>query len=130
MTMTLQHYLNKIQKERNLTHSTIKIFKSALTQYEQINNMTLQELLEEAEQEEEQGIRWKNRQLPQRLLQYQNHLLQKYNQTTAETYMTKVKTFYKHHLIEIHTRSVKGSIYLGETSDESIPAISHQYWLC
>ena len=103
MNMTLQHYLNKLQKERNLKPTTIKIFKSALKQYEQLNQMTLTELLEEAEKEEEKGIRWKHRQLPQRLLQYQNHLLQHYNYTTAETYLTKVKTFYKHHLIEIHT---------------------------
>ena len=103
MNMTLQHYLNKLQKERNLKPTTIKIFKSALKQYEQLNQMTLKELLEEAEKEEEKGIRWKHRQLPQRLLQYQNHLLTNYNYTTAETYLTKVKTFYKHHLIEIHT---------------------------
>ena len=103
MNMTLQHYLDKLKKERNLSYSTIKIFKSALKQYEQLNQMTLSELLEEAEKEEEKGIRWKHRQLPQRLLQYQNHLLQHYNYTTAETYLTKVKTFYKHHLIEIHT---------------------------
>lgn len=103
MNMTLQHYLKKLKKERNLTDNTIKIFKSALKQYEQVNQMTLTELLEEAEKEEETGIRWKHRQLPQRLLQYQNHLLANYNYTTAETYLTKVKTFYKHHLIEIHT---------------------------
>jgi len=102
MNMTLEKYLKQLQTQRNITPSTIKIFKAALKNYEKSQQKTLQELLHEAETEEEQGIRWKNRKLPQRLLTYKTYLLDKYNVTTAEQYHTKVKTFYKHHLIEIH----------------------------
>ena len=102
MNMTLEKYLKQLQTQRNITPSTIKIFKAALKNYEKSQQKTLQELLHEAETEEEQGIRWKNRKLPQRLLTYKTYLLDKYNVTTAEQYHTKVKTFYRHHLIEIH----------------------------
>lgn len=64
--------------------------------------MSLEELLEEAEREEETGVRWKHRKLKQRLNNYQNHLMREYNYNTVKLYMSKVKVFYKDNDIEIH----------------------------
>ena len=60
------------------------------------------ELIEEADNEEEQSIRWKNRKIKQRLITYRNHLYENYVKSTADLKFALVKTFYKHHEIEIH----------------------------
>ena len=47
-------------KERNLSPGSVDVYRHALKKYVTYNNMTLQELLDEADQEEEQRIRWKH----------------------------------------------------------------------
>ena len=94
--------LTTFQKERQLTDKTMETYKTTIKHYEQLNQQTIEQLIQEADQEEEQGIRWKHRKLRKRLIQYQNWLLQEYNYTTAQTYLSKLKTIYNHHQIEIH----------------------------
>ena len=65
--------------------------------------MTLQELLTEAETEEEQGIRWKHRTLKTRLITFRNWLQNNYLNNTAKKNFGRITTFYRHHEIEIHT---------------------------
>ena len=60
------------------------------------------ELIEEAENEEEQGIRWKHRTLKKRLIQYRTYLYQNYMSSTAKMMFSKILTIYKHYEIEIH----------------------------
>ena len=100
--MNNNEYIEAIIKQRQLTHSSRKVYKSALLKYSGLNGMSLEELLEEAEAEEEAGVRWKHRRLKQRLNNYQNHLIREYNYNTAKLYMSKVKVFYKDNDIEIH----------------------------
>ena len=100
--MNNNEYIETIIKQRQLTHSSRKVYRSALSKYSLLNGLSLQELLMEAEQEEEDGVRWKHRKLKQRLTDYQNYLLKEYNYNTAKLYMSKVKVFYKDNDIEIH----------------------------
>ena len=100
--MNNKDFIEAIIKQRQLTHSSRKVYRSALTKYSLLNEMSLKELMEEAEKEEEDGIRWKHRKLKERLTTYQNHLLKEYNYNTAKLYMSKVKVFYKDNDIEIH----------------------------
>jgi len=102
MNMETKEIIQTLQEERQLTQSTIETYTAAIKHYETINDMTLQELLDEAEDEEEQGLRWKHRTLRKRLTTYQNWLLQNYNYTTAKLYLNKIKTIYRHNIIEIH----------------------------
>jgi integrase len=102
MDMKTRNVLKQFQQERQITDKTLETYKTCIEHYETINQKTITELIEEADQEEEQGIRWKHRTLRKRLITYQNHLLQEYNYTTAQTYLSKLKTIYRHHLIEIH----------------------------
>ena len=95
--------LKTFQKERGLTDKTMETYKTTIQHYEQLNNKTIEELLKEADTEEEQGIRWKHRKLRKRLIQYQNWLLTNYNYSTAQTYLSKLKTIYNHYEIEIHS---------------------------
>lgn len=62
-TMTNEEIITYYSKSRNLSEKTKINQKTCLTEYSQYNNMLLKELLTEAENEEEQGIRWKQHNL-------------------------------------------------------------------
>lgn len=94
--------IDRISDERNLTISTRRLYINAVEQYEQLHQLSLTELLEEAEKEEEAGIRWKHRKLRERLTQYQNHLLRNYKYGTVKNYLYRIKAIYYYNDIEIH----------------------------
>lgn len=90
-------------KIRNITHpKTQKLYRITLNEYCQHQQLTLQQLLDEAETEEENGIRWKHRTLKKRLLEYRVHLHQKHSLNTAKHRFTRIITFYQQFDIEIH----------------------------
>ncbi|PAV07556.1 hypothetical protein [Methanosphaera cuniculi] len=92
----------KMCEERNLSRNTIKCYSSSLKEYLVFHNMTLKEIVDEAEEEEEQGIRMKNRKIKQRLMDYRTFLIkQNMTRTTINTYLSKTKTVYSHFEIEI-----------------------------
>lgn len=93
----IQNYITT----RGLKKTTAKTYKAVLNHYRQFQGETLTNLLQEADTEEIQRIRWKHRQLKQRLTQYTQHCQTTMNITSAKTYLTCVKMFYRHHEIEI-----------------------------
>ena len=101
MDMKPHDYAQEMMLTHNLTYESMKTYRQTLTHYSNLMSMPLNELLLEAEQEEENGIRWKHRTLRKRLIQYQNYLLKTYRYNTAKSYMTKLKTWYYDHDIEI-----------------------------
>lgn len=58
--------------------------------------MTLTDLLAEADEEEEQGIRWKKRKLRKRLIEYRNYLYANYKENTVNSYFSTVLSVYRH----------------------------------
>ena len=94
-------YAQEIANIRGLNPRSTRTYKHTLQLYAKFNEMPLDELLREAETEEEQGIRWKHRTLRKRLIRYQNWLLQNYKYKTVTTYMGKLKTWYDCYDIEI-----------------------------
>ena len=56
--------LTTFQKERQLTDKTMETYKTTIKHYEQLNQQTIEQLIQEADQEEEQGIRPPNRNTP------------------------------------------------------------------
>lgn len=107
--------INRFAKERNIKNTTKANYKTYLKEYSQYFNKSLPELLELAEQEEEDGIRWKNRSLKKQLIDYRNYLYNTHSSSTAKNRFTRIKTFYRHYDIEIHelpkfnTRNVKNT---------------------
>ncbi|MDR2624192.1 MAG: integrase [Methanobrevibacter sp.] len=89
--------------ERNLTKASEDLYYHALTSYSSYNQLTLTKLIDEADHEEEERIRNKNKTLIRRLKEYRNYLINnnKYGVSTVKNYFTKIKTFYKHYEIEI-----------------------------
>lgn len=102
--MTMETTLFKdFCKERNLSEGSIKVYSHALKKYTEFTNMTLPELIDEADTEEENKIRWKRRTLKKRLIDFRNYLIDyQYAKETINTMMKRVTTFYRHYEIEIH----------------------------
>lgn len=94
--------LEKFFIDRNSAKSTQDHYRASVKQYEKLNNLTLNELIEEADNEEDNGVRWKHRQVKCRLVEFRNWLYQNKSQGTARQYLNDIKTIYRHYEIELH----------------------------
>ena len=99
---TNEEYLAYFQKTRNIQNTTLRTYKVAINEYCTYHHATIHELLMEAEEDEENGVRWKHRRLKKRLLEYRAHLYQIHAKTTAQTRFIRVIAFYNHFDIETH----------------------------
>lgn len=94
----------------NLTKNSIKKYRNCLKNYTEYNNLTLDELLEEADKEEDKIPRIAKRNIRNRLINFRTHLIndKKYKASTIRTNMTCVKYFYKFNGIELpHVPNIK-----------------------
>ena len=90
-------------KERNLSDGSIKVYSHALSKYVEFNGMSLTDLINEADKEEDDRIRWKLRTVKSRLIDFRNYLIDYgYAKETINTMVKRVTTFYRHYEIEIH----------------------------
>ncbi|KZX17294.1 site-specific integrase [Methanobrevibacter filiformis] len=94
--------LKNIQKSRNWAYLTLKGSSGAVKSYTEFNDKSLRELLKEAEKEEIEGIRWKERKLKERLIKYRSYLYDNYLIKTAIVNLNRIKTIYRHFEIELH----------------------------
>lgn len=96
-----EELLNEIHLVKNHAESTKKVYKQAVNRYTNYFSMSMEELIEEAEMEEEQGIRWKKRKLKRRLLEFRQHLIENYALNTVKTNMRPIIAIYKYYEIEV-----------------------------
>ena len=107
--------LNNISKTRNISFKTKQSYENALNVYVEFQKMSFHDLLAEADNEEDLGIRWKNRKLKFRLMEFRIYLHENYLLSTSKVYFQRILTLYRHFEIEIHnlpkisTKSVKMS---------------------
>ena len=94
--------LYQFQKTRRLKPVTLESYKDSVRIYLQFNDMSLEELLDEAIQEEQDRIRWEERTLKRRLEEFRTYLFDNYRKSSAKTHFSRIKTIYHHHYIEIH----------------------------
>ena len=99
---TNEEYIKEYIQTRGLSESTYKTIRIILNHYSNFQELSLHELLIEADIEEEERIRWKNRTLKTRLIDYMNYLRENMTINSTKTYLKLVKSFYSHHEIEIH----------------------------
>lgn len=97
-----ENILEDISKTRNLALKTEQSYKNALTIYTVFQNKSFNDLLKEAEYEEELGIRWKKRKIKQRLINFRIYLHKNYLISTSKVYFQRILTLYRHYEIEIH----------------------------
>ena len=89
--------------DKNLSDGTIAFYKSAVKIYEEITGKTIDELIDEADVQEEKGIRWKHRNIRKYLIDFRNYLYANKSEGTAKRYFAGIKTIYTHFEIELHS---------------------------
>lgn len=94
--------LNKISKTRNFAFKTKQSYENALNLYIEFNKVPFHDLLKEADEEEELGIRWKNRKLKNRLIKFRIFLHENYLLSTSKVYFQRILALYRHFEIEIY----------------------------
>ena len=93
--------LEELHSVKNHKYSTRKVYRFAVNKYTKFCNMSLEELLEEAEREEEEGVRWKKRKLKRRLLSYRQYLIENFAYHTVRSNFTPILSIYRYYEIEI-----------------------------
>lgn len=96
--------LDTLAIERNIKKSTKKQYFAGMKLYTKFNNMSMVELLEEAEDEENRGVRWGKRKLRTRLLQFRTYLAANgFKKNYVKNTFSKILTIYRHFGYEIHS---------------------------
>ena len=106
--MTLEGYdlkesksLNRFCIERDLADTSRRKYRVCLQRYVDFTQMTLEDLIKEADQEEDTIIRINKRKIRNRLIEFRVYLKEHYSANTLMTTMVSVNTFYKHFGISI-----------------------------
>ena len=92
MNMNDKEIIQEFQTTRGLNKKTITEYEYTFRKYCEFQQMTLTELLTEAEQEETQGIRLKNRTIKKRLINWKNHLTTHYSRSSVNHHTTRRDT--------------------------------------
>ena len=95
--------LEDFMKVRNIQPQTIYNYRQSIKNYTNSQGLSLKQLLDEAEREEEERIRLKNRTLKKRLISHRNYLINEKgcSSSTIQKQMGQLKTIYHHFEIEI-----------------------------
>lgn len=86
--------------ERELSKRSIELYKSHLQLFSNFTFKTLEELIEEAEDEEDMGIRLRRRKIVEYLIDFKNHL-KGYAPSTQKQIMISIRAFYNHYDIQL-----------------------------
>lgn len=99
---------NEFAEEQGIAQSTIKLYKASIKAYVQFcqeyidtEKINFDDLIDEADAEEENSIRWKHRKLRNRLIKFRKWLYENKSEGTAKQYLSRVRTIYKYYEIEV-----------------------------
>jgi integrase len=88
--------LNYWFEKRNLSPATRELYTYAITQYSNVIGKTITELHDEADDEEENGIRLKRRKYSNYIIEFKKYLAENNkSEQTIRLYLTGVKSFYQ-----------------------------------
>lgn len=96
-----EEILDEIHYAKGHSKSAKKIYRNATKIYTNINQSSLQELIDEADLEEEDRIRWRDRKLKTRLIKYRQYLITHYKKNTVSAYFNAITSIYKYYEIQI-----------------------------
>lgn len=99
--MEESHYFEQFVAERNLSKATVKQYRVTLKQYCEFQGLSLDELIDEADLEEEKGVRMKKRTLKTRLVNFRCYIVERDSKNTIVNKLNQVKALYKHFEIEV-----------------------------
>ena len=105
---------------------TIGGYLTSLTGYCDYFKMTIEELIQEADDEEEANVRLSKRNVKKRLINYRKHLVdENYANSTIRTKMSDITYFYVVNDIEIPRLPKANYPYEPELSFDEIPTLNH-----
>ena len=93
--------IEEIHIMKNHSEGTERINKHAVKKYTEFYGMSLKELWDEAEAEEDAGIKWKHRKLKRRLLTFRQYLLDNFSLNTVKAMFTHILVIYRYYEIEL-----------------------------
>ena len=98
-----EELLQELAHERNIRHSTMIRYRTIINYYVESQGLPLYQLIAEAEREEDEGIRLKNRTIKKRLINHRNYLINErnYSLVTIQKTLTGLRTIYNHFEIEL-----------------------------
>jgi len=98
-------YFEEFCQERNIKDETIRQYKSTLNKYSRYYEMSIDELIDEAIDEENEGIDKRRRSIKTRLLQFRTYLVTEANlrPRTIQKHMSNICAFYHHFEIDLPT---------------------------
>ena len=99
--MNDEQILDELHMSLNHSKNTRKLYKQAVSRYTEFCQMSLSELLDEAEYEEDNGVRWKRRKLKRRLIGFRQFLLENFTLNTVKSLFNPILAIYKYYEIEI-----------------------------
>ena len=119
-----RHIVDEISMTKDLAKNTTMGYITALNLYSQYHQLPMQELLNEADIEEEEGIRLKRRKIKQRLLNFRQHLIEQGRQPlTINTHVGKIISTYRFY--EIETPLIPNVKNMTHELIEDIPTKEH-----
>jgi len=88
---------------KNLSINSRKKYANALKNYTNFHQLTLEQLLDEAEDDEENNVRESRRKIRSRLINFRTHLINDlgYKASTIKTNMICAKSFYRYHGVKV-----------------------------
>ncbi len=101
MKMSDEEILQEFCHSRNHSPLTKNNYRSSIRIYTIFNQMSLYELLIEAEEEEIERLRWKEKTLRKRLINFRKYLLDNYLRSTALTHLKRITAIYSSYEIEL-----------------------------
>ena len=98
---TKDEILSLLFFERGSSDSTQKSYTRTINLFEKVINLTLPEMLDIAESQEDENISWKNRDLRKWLITYRKYVYENYKKRTAKSYLTLVVSVFRHFEITV-----------------------------
>ena len=89
-------------ENRGIKPTTVEVYRGCLQKYVNFTGMTLEELLDEADEEEELGIRLRKRKIKSRLMDFKKHLdTTDLAESTKDYALKLVRSFYNEYDIQL-----------------------------
>ena len=101
--------IHDFQKRRNLKPASMRQYMTTFRKYCRHNNMSLVDLLQEAEMEEDERIPQRKRTLLTRLLDFRNHVTQTHKKNYVKSVMGRIITLYATYGLEIPKLPIQSS---------------------
>lgn len=113
--------INDLIIMKNLKPNTIRNYHTSIELYTEIIGKNMKNLINEAIEEEDKNLSWRNRKIRNYLIKFKKHLNKYYRKGTIKKYYTTICSVYRSYEIEIHKIPVRTKEKYEVISYDDIP---------